>query len=197
MAIIVDKVLKRKNIALACKDIVLENGIGNLTISKLAQSAGVGKGTIYEYFKNKEDIVFEIINIMMIEHNLKKEKQLSRASSTKEKVRIFLGFFYNSENSELIKIYKEFISIVFTNQNASMIEFQAQCSKSYYDWFLSIIQNGIENGELIPESKDLVKGLFSIGEGMFVMNSSSDNRAVLEKDINEFIDAIFKLIEEK
>ena len=93
MVTIVDKVLKRKKIALACKDIILENGIRNLTISKLAESAGVGKGSIYVYFENKEDIVFEIINIMMLEHNERKEKQLSKASSSKEKVQIFLGFF--------------------------------------------------------------------------------------------------------
>jgi len=42
----VDKVLKRKKTALACKDIILENGIRNLTISKLAESAGVGKAIL-------------------------------------------------------------------------------------------------------------------------------------------------------
>jgi len=197
MAIIVDKVLKRKKIALACKDIILENGIRNVTISKLAESAGVGKWSIYEYFENKEDIVFEIINIMMLEHNERKEKQLSKVSSTKEKVRIFLSFFYNSEDSELIKIYKEFISILLSNPNKSMVEFQAQCSKSHHDWFLSIIQNGIKSGELIQESKGLAKGLCFIGEGMFVMNSFSSNPNVLEKDIYEFIDTVFKLIKVK
>ena len=197
MATIVDKVFKRKKIALACKDVILENGIRNLTISKLAESAGVGKGSIYVYFENKEDIVFEILNIMMLEHNERREKQLSKASSTKEKVRISLSFFYNSEDSELIKIYKEFISILLSNPNKSMIEFQAQCLKSHHDWFLSIIQNGIKSGELIPESKGLAKGLCFIGEGMFVMNSFSSNPNVLEKDIYEFIDAVFKLIEVK
>ena len=197
MATIVDKVLKRKKIALACKDIILENGIRNVTISKLAESAGVGKGSIYVYFENKEDIVFEIINIMMLEYNERKEKQLSKVSSTKEKVRIFLSFFYNSEDSELIQIYKEFISILLSNPNKSMIEFQAQCSKSHHDWFLSIIQNGIESGELIPESKGLAKGLCFIGEGMFVVNSISSNPNVLEKDTYEFINTVFELIEVK
>ena len=197
MAIIVDKVQKRKDIALACKNIVLEHGIRNITISKLAEAARVGKGTVYEYFENKEDIVFEIVNIMMQVHNERKEKKLSSATSTKEKVEIFLSFFYCQEEAELIKIYKEFISISLSNPNQSIIDFQAKCSQSYYAWFSSIIQSGIENGELLPDSKGLVKGLYSIGEGMFVMNTTSNDPTLLKKDINEFIDAIFKLIEVK
>jgi len=197
MAIIVDKVQKRKNIALACSDIVLESGIRNLTISKLAEAAEIGKGTIYEYFENKEDIVFEIVNIMMQEHNEQKEKKLLKVSSTKEKVEIFLSFFYAKEDVVLMKMYKEFVSISLSNPNQSMIEFQAKCTQSYYEWFSSIIESGIEKGELIEDSKALAKGLFAIGEGMFVMNATSNDSALLKKDINEFIDIIFKLIEVK
>ena len=197
MAIIVDKVQKRKDIALACKEIVLESGIRNLTISKLAVAAGVGKGTIYEYFENKEDIVFEIVNRMMQAYDEQKEIKLLQASSTKEKVEIFLSFFYKQENSELIAIYKEFVSISLSNPNQSMIEFQAKCSQNYFAWFTDIIQNGVEKGELIPESQALAKGLFSMGEGMFIMNATLNDPALLKKDINQFIEAIFKLIEVK
>jgi len=197
MAIIVDKVQKRKDIALSCREIVLENGIRNLTISKLADAAGVGKGTIYEYFENKEDIVFEIVNLMMLKHNERKEEALSKVTSTKEKVIIFLSFFYNEVDSELLKMYKEFVSIALSNPNQNMIDFQDKCAQSYYFWFFEIIENGIKSGELIPDAKALAKGLYSIGEGMFVMSASSGSTASLKKDINEFTDAIFKLIEVK
>jgi len=197
MAIIVDKVQKRKNIALACKNIVLENSIRNITISKLAEVAKIGKGTIYEYFENKEDIVFEIVNIMMQKYNEKKEEKLLNANSTKEKVKIFLSFFYSKEESELLQIYKEFISISLSNPNQHMIDFQEKCSRSYYKWFLKIIEDGIEKGELIQDSKALAKGLFAIGEGMFIMNTTSNNSNLLQKDITEFVETIFKLIEVK
>jgi len=197
MAIIVDKVQKRKDIALSCKEIVLECGIRNLTISKLAVAGGVGKGTIYEYFENKEDIVFEIVNLMMLKHNERKEAALSKVTATKEKVIVFLSFFYNEVDAELLKMYKEFVSIALSNPNQNMIDFQDKCALSYYTWFSEIIETGIQSGELIPEAKALVKGLYSIGEGMFVMSASSGNTISLKKDITEFTDAIFKLIEVK
>ena len=60
---VVDKEQRRKDIALACLDLIHEVGIKKLTVAQVAQTAGIGKGTIYEYFENKDDIVFEIINM--------------------------------------------------------------------------------------------------------------------------------------
>ena len=65
MAKIVDKIQKRKDIALACKSLFVEKSIQDLTISKIAQTAGIGKGSLYDYFENKEDIVFELIEILI------------------------------------------------------------------------------------------------------------------------------------
>jgi len=82
LAKIVDKVQKKKDIALSCKELFVENSINNLTISQVASTAGVGKGTIYEYFKNKEDIVFKIINILLQEHNEQKHKKMSNLENS-------------------------------------------------------------------------------------------------------------------
>jgi len=95
LAIIVDKEQKRKDIALSCKELILENGINNLTVSQVAKSAGIGKGTVYEYFKNKDEIVFELVNVLMQEHNEIKEKKLLDVTSTKAKAKVFFDFFYN------------------------------------------------------------------------------------------------------
>ncbi|MDQ7043601.1 MAG: TetR/AcrR family transcriptional regulator, partial [Sulfurimonas sp.] len=65
MAIKVDKIQKRKDIALSCKKLFVNKSISELTIAQVAQTAGVGKGTIYEYFNNKEEIVFEVLNLLM------------------------------------------------------------------------------------------------------------------------------------
>ena len=53
---ILKKNLKRKIIAKSCSSLLEENQFQNISISKLAQTAGIGKGTIYEYFKNKEEL---------------------------------------------------------------------------------------------------------------------------------------------
>ncbi len=197
MAIIVDKVQKRKDIALACKELFFQNGINDLTISQVAKTAGVGKGTIYDYFKNKEDIVFEIVNILMVEHNAKKEQMLSHVKSTRDKVKVFFSFFYTDEDIELRQLYKEFISISLVNPDENMITFQSECSNNYYNWFKTILQEGIEKGELIEHSNRFARGIFTMGEGMFIFSSVTNTIDDVQKEIDGFIDALFDLIEVK
>ena len=197
MAIIVDKVQKRKDIALSCKDLIFENGVANLTISQIAKTAGIGKGTVYEYFKNKEDIVFEIVNILIQERNIIKEKQLSEISITKDKVKLFSDFFYSDEDLELRKLYKEFISISLSSPNKEMTEFQTECSNGYFKWFEQIIQEGIDRGELINDAKKFARGLFVMAEGMFITSEVTNSIDNLKDEIHSNIDAVFECIEVK
>ncbi len=197
MPIIVDKVQKKKDIALSCKKLFVENSINDLTISQVALTAGVGKGTIYEYFKNKEDIVFEIVNILLQEHNDKKLQKIQALDSTKEKIKIFFYVFYDSENEQLRKLYKEFISISLVNYNKEMIQFQTKCASTYFQWFEDIIQEGIDNGEFLPISKNLARGMFVIGEGLFISSEVTTTIDDLKGELDKFFDTLFELIEVK
>lgn len=197
MAIIVDKVQKRKDIALACKELFFQNGINDLTVSQVAKTAGVGKGTIYDYFKNKEDIVFEIVNILMLEHNEDKQRKINEVTSTREKIKEFSSFFYDDKDKELRQLYKEFISISLTNPDKEMIEFQTTCKNSYLDWFKQIIDEGIQKGELTEDSQKFARGLFAMAEGMFITSVATHTIDDLQKEIYQFTDAIFDLIEVK
>lgn len=197
MAIIVDKVQKRKDIALSCKELFFQNGINDLTISEVAKTAGVGKGTIYEYFKNKEEIVFEIVNILLQEHNIDKKARIDSKKSSQEKIIEFFGVFYRAEDLELRQLYKEFISISLSNPQKEMIEFQSRCSETYFKWFEEIIQEGIDKKELTNSSKKLARGLFVMGEGMFIFSCVTDTIDDLKKELDDFYDTLFDLIEVK
>lgn len=197
MAIIVDKVQKKRDIALSCKELFVKKGIKDLTISELAKSAGVGKGTIYEYFKNKEEIVFEIVNILMQKHSETLLLEIEKIDSTKDKIKKFSEFFYSESDYELREIYKEFVSITLVSPKDEMIEFQTQSHERYYDWFKEIIQNGIDKHELIQESMELSRGIFVMGKGMFIISTTTKTITDLKMELNTFIDVIFKLLEVK
>ena len=197
MAIIVDKVQKRKDIAFSCKDLFVQNGINSLTISQIAKVAGVGKGTIYEYFKNKEEIVFELVNILMTEHSQKLHITLSEQKSVKNMIKKFAEFFYTDENIELRTIYKEFVSILLVTPNREMLDFQSECFNNYFIWFEEIFKRGVAEGELIPQAVGLTKGVFATAEGMFIASSTTNAIDDLESDLNGYIDNLFELIEVK
>jgi len=197
MPIIVDKVQKRKDIALSCRELFSTNSLNTLTISQIAKVAGVGKGTIYEYFSNKEEIVFELVYILMGEHSKKLEETLDIQISIKNKIKKFVEFFYTEENLELRTLYKDFISISLVSPNSEMLDFQTLCFNNYYSWFENIFKQGIEKGELIPNSLGLTKGIFATAEGMFIASCTTNAIENIEEDLNSYIDNLFELLEVK
>jgi AcrR family transcriptional regulator len=58
---IVDKKERRKEIALKSVDLFAAQGFEKTPVGQVAQAAGVGKGTIYEYFDSKEELFSEAI----------------------------------------------------------------------------------------------------------------------------------------
>lgn len=198
MPLIVDKSEKRKNIALACKDLfVNECNFNNISIAKIATTAGIAKGSLYDYFENKEDLIFEIISIMIQTSDVRKKKRLEEASSTKEKFKIFFDFFYSEEDKELREIYKSFVAIALINPNDTIKQFQTKCFLDYSNWALEIAQEGIDNKEIIPNSLIFIKALFDMTEGMFISSIATYAVKDLEHEINDYIDNLFELIRVK
>jgi len=196
MAIIVDKEKKRSDIACSCMDLLLEYGIKNLTISQIAKTAGVGKGTIYEYFENKEDIVFEIITMFITEHEEKLFEITNQNISTKDKLFHFFYMIHEDENShKQLNIYGEFLAIAMTNGTEEMVDFNIKCKVKFTDILDQIMKEGISKGEIRTEAQELVGGLLTFKLGLVV--EAHTTALDLKDEISHFLNALFKLIEIK
>lgn len=196
MAIIVNKEKKRTDIACACKEILLEYGIKNLTISQIAKTAGVGKGTVYEYFENKEDIVFEIITSFIAEHEKKLYEIINRDITTKDKLFHFFYLLHEDQNSKKqLTIYREFLAISMTNGTEEMIVFNKACREKFANILHHIIQEGIDKNELHEAAKGLVSALITFTVGLAVETHTTTLNA--KNEITYFLDTLFNLIEVK
>ncbi|AKF25620.1 hypothetical protein YH65_09675 [Sulfurovum lithotrophicum] len=189
MAIIVNKEEKRRNIALSCRELLLKHGIGELTISQIAKTAGVGKGTIYEYFENKEDIVFEIIRTFIIEH----EKRLSEVSrsdlSTREKLfHFFYLLFENEIARKHLNIYKEFLAISLMQETKEMLSFSETCREDFINILNNILEAGVRSGELNAQMSASASSLMLFATGLVV-----DSR-LKSLDVKEEIDRLLNMI---
>ena len=196
MPIVVNKEEKRRSIALASKSLLLEHGIKNITISKIAECAGVGKGTIYEYFSNKEDIVVEIISVFIAEHEKMLYELINEDISTKDKIKRSLFLLYSDAYYEKqLSIYREFLAISLTSNVEEMIEFSRACRERFLTILDQIIDEAVIKGEIKEESKDLVEMLHTYSIGMVVESKVDGIDAKVH--IDQFVDAFFTLIQKK
>lgn len=196
MPIVVNKEEKRRNIACSCENILLEYGIKNLTISQIAKSAGVGKGTIYEYFDNKEDIVFEIITIFVAEYKKRLLDLVSENISTKDKL---FHFFYmihaNEESQKHLMIYREFLAVSMMNGTQKMIDFNIVCRNVFLNILGQILDIGIEQNEIQKEVQNMKSALLTFSLGLVVDTHTAALNP--KNEISTFLDTFFYLIELK
>ena len=189
MAIIVNKEEKRRNIALSCRELLLEHGINSLTISQIAKTAGVGKGTIYEYFENKEDIVFEIITTFIAVHEKKLQELVVAPTTTKEKLFHFFYLLFEDEFArKQLKVYKEFLAISLISEPKEMLLFSQQCHDKFAIILSQILEEGRTRGEIAKDKPISVSSLMLFATGLVV--DSRLNDCDIQKEINMFLDML-------
>lgn len=194
----VNKEEKRREIALKCSDLIHEVGMKKLTISEVAKTAEIGKGTVYEYFENKEDIIFEIINIHIERHNKDLLESIQKVESTKEKIKVFFKVVLcdDEESQKHFNGYKEFLSIVLSDENEAMKDFNCTKNEFFIGELLKIFAAGVEKGELKAEALGLVNGIITYQKGLALRKMTQNHFDAIE-DFEKFMDTIFKLIEIK
>lgn len=193
----VNKEQKRREVALACYDLVHE-GIRKITVAQVAKTAGIGKGTVYEYFENKEDIIFEIINIHIEEYHADFLASLCEDDTTKQKVFKLLKFVIDDseETQQHFNGYKDYLSVVLSEENEEMKVFNTSCTDFFTKQLALIIEEGVKKGEIIPEAKKLVLGLMCFEKGAALMKMTEVNFDA-KYTCDEFVDTLFTLIEVK
>jgi len=100
--------LRRQHILDCAKQVFAEKGYYEAYVEDVIKMAHIGKGTIYEYFRNKEDLFFSVLlrslqdwkNAIAISHE--EMKQLSPASYFHQRVKRSLMFM--NEDRQLTSI---------------------------------------------------------------------------------------------
>ncbi|MCD5323789.1 MULTISPECIES: TetR/AcrR family transcriptional regulator [Pontibacillus] len=85
---------KYKQIIDAAVEVIAENGYHSSQVSKIAKKAGVADGTIYLYFKNKEDILVSLFQEKMGQFIEKIEEDIKTKSNAKEKLLAMIKTHY-------------------------------------------------------------------------------------------------------
>jgi len=144
------KSFKRELILDTAFELILANGYSNTKIIDIAAKAGIGKGTVYEYFDSKESIVLELVNtrakneymkifdavelLPTCREQLTKYLELHIATTAKYSLNVtdFRNEFLRSNSEISMKIIESIHSIIFI----------------HFEFIHNLIKKGISTGEL-------------------------------------------------
>jgi AcrR family transcriptional regulator len=86
---------KREVIIQSALAVFVEKGFYNAKISDIAEKAGIGKGTIYEYFASKKEIFEEAFTGTIVNNYEKSREILNKKTTFREKLANYFEYKYN------------------------------------------------------------------------------------------------------
>jgi TetR/AcrR family fatty acid metabolism transcriptional regulator len=165
----IEKNNKYHQILEAAVKVFARQGFHQSTVAQIAKEAGVADGTIYLYFKNKDDILVQFFSVRAKQVFESFREAVDAAENSTDKlrnlVRCHLAEFQRDKDGAVV--YQ-----VETHQNSRLAEAQIrEMSKMYRDLISEIIEQGQQEGAI---RKDLYVGLvkrFIIGAVDEVINT--------------------------
>ncbi len=157
MARIINKEEKKCKIALSAIEFFCNKGIQQTSIDEIAKSAKIAKGTIYLYFKSKEEIVCTIWDIIKQRHRDAFQKRIKEGMSAKEKI---LEYYSISEHEaeqnkeQILKLYQHFISSMLIDETGLYTVHYESLFQQDYDFITSTLNEGVVRGELYVNDID-------------------------------------------
>jgi TetR/AcrR family transcriptional regulator, fatty acid metabolism regulator protein len=132
---------KRERILEAAVKVFAAEGFYNAKVAQIAQEAGVADGTIYLYFKSKDDLLISLFEHRMEDINAHLREELSRAVSAEDKlravVRLHLGLV--QENRHMAEVI-----CVELRQSSKFIK---EYANPKFGEFLRLIAGAIAEGQ--------------------------------------------------
>lgn len=92
--------LLRHSILIAAKNLMLQDGIANLSMQKVADAAGTSKGGLFHHFKNKDELILSVLELFIAQVNTTIMQHINEMGEVKGVfTRAYVSVFF--ENAEI------------------------------------------------------------------------------------------------
>ncbi|PLS16927.1 TetR family transcriptional regulator [Bacillus sp. M6-12] len=181
---------KYKQIIDAAVIVIAENGYHQAQVSRIAKQAGVADGTIYLYFKNKEDILISLFHEKMGYFVEKIEEEIKGKDAATQKLLVLIEKHFEilSEDRHLAIVTQ----LELRQSNKELRHRINEVLRGYLNLIDQIITEGISSGEFRPDlnlrlARQTVFGTIDEIATTWVMNEQKYSLTDLAKQVHQIL----------
>ncbi|KIY22176.1 MULTISPECIES: TetR/AcrR family transcriptional regulator [Mesobacillus] len=170
--------------------VIAENGYHQAQVSKIAKQAGVADGTIYLYFKNKEDILISLFEEKMGYFVGSIEEKIAGKQTAIEKLYMLVETHFKilSDDRHLAIVTQ----LELRQSNKDLRLKINEVLKGYLMLIDKIIKEGIENGEFsssldVRLARQMIFGTVDETATSWVMNEQKYQLTDLAKKVHQLL----------
>ncbi|KGX92850.1 TetR family transcriptional regulator [Pontibacillus halophilus JSM 076056 = DSM 19796] len=144
---------RRNHIVEAARQSFAFFGYKATTVDQVAKQANVGKGTIYNFFKNKEELFQEIVSQLLIEMKEKAEAAMEDGRTYKENLHLALYELleYRMKHQFTIKMLQEAREMGTPAVKEALTELE----QATIQYITSKINEAVEHGEMVVSKPEV------------------------------------------
>jgi AcrR family transcriptional regulator len=163
----------------------LKFGIRNITMDSVATELGISKKTLYQYFKDKEDLISQVIDFYMSDglqleiKNPSSKNAIDNMFCYRERIADLLKFYHNHIETELKKTYPAMHEKLHETKR-----------KRIFDDTIENIKLGISQGLYRPDVEPSFVAKLSLGRMLYTMNPEYGIFEDFELNSLSFFDSI-------
>ena len=138
---------RKPQILLAAETVFAQKGLSDARMDDIAEETGLSKGTLYLYYKSKDDLIIALLDRLFQYQFKEAEGLLSLKKSSEERLRQFMELAIRdiSVMLKMTPVSYELLAFAFRNKHVR------RSLKLYLNRYLNIlvplIQQGIDSGE--------------------------------------------------
>ena len=142
---------QRRRILDAAGRLFDERGIDRVTMADITAASGVQASTTYQYFSNKEEVVWTILREVMQERSECAQQLVKSTANAEARIRSLFEFFADELVNEPLKVrfVAQFDAMYARDWPAErLIALESQIFPESFGWFAGLIREGIADGSL-------------------------------------------------
>lgn len=187
------KVLRKKEqILLSAINIINQKGYSGATMEDIAAELLMTKGSLYYYFKNKSDLMFQCHNFILSQATEDLEEILNREGTAVEILQSMISTHIDYAIDE-----KETFNMIMEPKrffNKEQLRQVLKLRKEYEGLFDKVIQRGIETGEFGTREPRMVR-MMILGAMNWIQQWYKPNGRLTKEEIVEiYSDNIIKIL---
>jgi len=192
----IEKENRRNIILAAAESIMVKNGLHGLNLDLIAQETNLAKGTLYLYFKSKEEIL-SILTIKARELLLDEFKKIAVNNQLDiEKLKSIVKINYNFYKK--YPLYYDLVSLYEANHQVTETEEMYESSLAINDLVINIIQKAKEADQLQENIDTAIITLCLWGSTVGILQLMKVRGPIMKEKIDiseeEILDAFIQMI---
>jgi len=142
---------QRRRILDAAEKLFDERGIDRVTVADIVNAAGIRASTLYEYFENKDEVVWAILGDVFAHAAERAKQAMDAADTVLAKISALLEVMADAlaKDRSRVRFMAEFDAMYARHWSVErLLSLEAQVSPGGFESFRSLIRDGIADGSL-------------------------------------------------